>query len=120
MIRGRHLALLPEGAVFINTARGAVVHEQEMIEELTKGRIVACLDVTDPEPPSADSPLRNLPNVILTPHIAGAAAQNRKRIGAFIADEIEAFVHNRPLSFEVVAALIQLQNCLENPPISAV
>lgn len=101
MIRGSHFALLPEGAVFINTARGVIIQEDEMIEELRKGKFVACLDVTDPEPPRLDSPLRTLPNVLLTPHQAGGTRENRLRIGKFMADEIEAFVNAEPLKFEV-------------------
>jgi phosphoglycerate dehydrogenase-like enzyme len=102
MLRGRHFALLRDGALFINTARGVLVNESELIEELRTGRFVACLDVTDPvEPPPADHPFRVLPNVLLTPHIAGAVAQNLFRIGACVADEVEAFVNGRPLQFEV-------------------
>ena len=101
MIRGTHFRLLRPGAVFINTARAAIVHEQEMVEELAKGRFVACIDVTDPEPPPADSPLRSLPNVWLTPHIAGAVAQNLLRIGTFAANEVEAFLAGEPLHFQV-------------------
>ena len=76
-------------------------HEQEMIEELKIGRFVACLDVTAPEPPAADSPLRSLPNVWLTPHEAGAVAQNLLRIGSFVADEIDAFVKGKSLHYPV-------------------
>ncbi len=102
MIRGEHFRLLRDGAVFINTARGAVVHEREMIEELKKGTFVACIDVTDPaEPPPPDSPLRKLPNVWLTPHQAGAVAQNLFMIGELVAGEIEAFADGRPLTNEV-------------------
>ncbi len=102
MIKGEHFRLLPDGAVFINTARGAIVNEQEMIEELKKQRFVACLDVTDPEPPTEDSSLRTLPNVILTPHQAGVIAENMLRMGTFVADEIEAFASGRPQHFEVL------------------
>ncbi|MCD6175238.1 MAG: hypothetical protein J7K65_05655, partial [Planctomycetes bacterium] len=102
MIKGEHFRLLPDGAVFINTARGAIVNEQEMIEELKKKRFVACLDATDPEPPIENSPLRTLPNVILTPHQAGAIAENMLRMGTFVADEIEAFVNGRPQHFKVL------------------
>jgi len=102
MIRGRHFRLLRDGAVFINTARGAIIHQDEMIAELERGRFAACLDVTDPEPPAASSRLRALPNVWLTPHEAGAVAQNLRRIGAFVADEIEAMTQGKPFHFEVV------------------
>jgi phosphoglycerate dehydrogenase-like enzyme len=101
MIRGEHFRLLQPGALFINTARGAIIDEPEMIEELRSGRFVACIDVTEAEPPAADHPLRHLPNVWLTPHEAGAVAQNLQRIGTFVANEIEAFVANEPLHYPV-------------------
>jgi len=101
MIRGRHFKLLRNGGVFINTARGAIVNQEEMIAELKKGRFLACIDVTDPEPPLLDNPLRILPNVWLTPHEAGVTAQNMLRIGTFVADEIEVFVNGKPLYFPV-------------------
>jgi len=101
MIKGEHFRLLQEGSVFINTARGTIVNEKEMIEELKKERFIACLDVTDPEPPAEDSPLRTLPNVILTPHEAGVVAENMARLGTFVATEIEAYINNQPLHFEV-------------------
>jgi phosphoglycerate dehydrogenase-like enzyme len=101
MVQGRHFAMLPHGAVFVNTARGVVVKQDEMIEELRKGRFVACLDVTDPEPPVLDDPLRRLPNVIITPHEAGALKENRMRIGEFAAAEIQAFLQGKPMLGEV-------------------
>lgn len=103
MIRGSHFALLRPGSVFINTARAIIVNQEEMVAELEKGKFVACLDVTAPEPPPIDGRLRTLPNVILTPHIAGAVAENLMRIGEFIAGEIEAYAEGRPLSGEVTA-----------------
>lgn len=106
MIRGRHFALLPDGAVFINTARGAIVAQDEMVAELKKGRFIACLDVTDPEPLPKGHPLLNLPNVLLTPHEAGAIAENRLRLGTFAINEVEAFVNDRPLHYEVTQAML--------------
>ena len=101
MIRGKHFRLLQDGALFINTARSAIVHEAEMIDQLRSERFVACLDVTDPEPPTINSPLRTLKNIWLTPHEAGAVAQNLMRIGTFVADEIEAFVEGKPQHYPV-------------------
>lgn len=101
MIRSRHFDLLPPGAVFINTSRGNIVHEQELIASLRPGRFVACLDVTETEPPSADHPFRSLSNVWLTPHEAGAVAQNLLRIGALVAGELESFTTNGTLRYEV-------------------
>ncbi len=107
MIRGKHFKLLQDGSVFINTARGAIVNEQEMIEELKSERFIACLDVTEPEPPAEDNPLRTLPNVILTPHIAGTIAENMARLGTLVANEIEAFVTNNPLHFEIKKEMLE-------------
>ncbi|MCM8777781.1 MAG: NAD(P)-binding domain-containing protein [Candidatus Omnitrophica bacterium] len=71
MIGREFFQTMKDGAVFINTARGKIIDEAALIDELRKERIFACLDVTDPEPPSSESPLRKLKNVLLSPHIAG-------------------------------------------------
>ena len=99
MIRGRHFRMLPEGAVFVNSARAAIINQDEFIAELRTGRFVACVDVTDPEePPPADHPLRTLPNVWLTPHVAGTRAENLQAIGDLVADELERFTRGeKPL-----------------------
>jgi phosphoglycerate dehydrogenase-like enzyme len=95
MIDARMLGLMRDGAILVNTARGAIIDEKAMIAELQKGRIFACLDVTDPEPAAADNPLRTLPNVVLTPHVAGAAANNRFRQGTYAVDELERVLLRR-------------------------
>jgi phosphoglycerate dehydrogenase-like enzyme len=92
MITGEHLRSMKDGAVFINTARGRLVREDEMIEVLREGRVFAFIDVTDPEPPESDSPLYSLPNVFLTPHIAGAVGDEARRNGTFALDELKRFV----------------------------
>lgn len=90
------LALMPDGATLINTARGAVLDEAALVAELRTGRIEAVLDVTDPEPPRADSPLWHLPNVTLTPHIAGSMGTELLRLGAAVVAEVEHFVAGAP------------------------
>jgi phosphoglycerate dehydrogenase-like enzyme len=85
MINGTHFKLMKDDAVFVNTSRGDNIDEQALIEELQKGRLYACLDVTSPEPPAPDSPLRTLPNVVLTPHTAGAKSY---RIGHLVVEEL--------------------------------
>ena len=73
LIDARTLALLPAGAILINTARGEVVDEAALIDALDSGRLFAAgLDTTAHEPIKADSPLLNLPNVVLTPHVGGS------------------------------------------------
>lgn len=101
IINAENLALLKDHAIFINTSRGMCVDEKALIAELESGRIMACLDVTSPEPPGPDSPLYGLPNCILTPHIAGAIKENTHRQGRLVADEIEAYLADRPLAHQV-------------------
>jgi phosphoglycerate dehydrogenase-like enzyme len=97
MIDRRHLALMPDGATLINTARGIIVNQNDLIDELRTGRIDAIIDVTHPEVPEASSALYDLPNVFLTPHIAGAIGNEREMLGEFVVEEIERFVEGRPL-----------------------
>jgi phosphoglycerate dehydrogenase-like enzyme len=77
------------------------VDEEALVEELRKGRLFACLDVTDPEPPAPDHPLRSLPNCILTPHIAGAVNNGVKRVGQFAINELKRLLAGTPLEGEV-------------------
>ena len=88
MIGAAELAALPDGATFINTARGALVDESALVRELRSGRIDAVLDVTWPEPPVADSPLWTLPNVVLTPHVAGSAGSELVRMASSAVREV--------------------------------
>jgi phosphoglycerate dehydrogenase-like enzyme len=92
-IDARILGMLPDGATVINTARGGVVDEEALVAELRTGRIHAVLDVTDPEPPHRASELWTLPNVVLTPHIAGSMGTELHRIGDSVASEVERFSH---------------------------
>jgi phosphoglycerate dehydrogenase-like enzyme len=97
----RRLALLRDGAVLVNTARGALVDMDALRDELVSGRLDAVLDVTDPEVLPADSPLYDLPNVFLTPHIAGAMGNETQRLSALALDEIERLARGEPLRHEV-------------------
>ena len=106
MIDAGMLALLRDGATFINTARGSLVDHAALEALLLTGRIDAVLDVTEPEPMPADSPLYDLPNVLLTPHVAGALGLERQRLGTLIADEVERFARGEPLRYRVDPALL--------------
>ncbi len=101
MLDARRLSKIKDGAILINTARGSLIDESALYNELKKGRFTACLDVTDPEPPEADNPLRSLSNVIFTPHIAGAVANNTMRLGKLAADELERFFTGREQLYPV-------------------
>ncbi|MDX0697736.1 hydroxyacid dehydrogenase [Sinorhizobium medicae] len=102
MIDARQLALMKEGATLINTARGALVNEAALIAKLQTGSINAVIDVTHPEIPEGNSPLYDLPNVFLTPHIAGAIGLERRRLGEMAVDEVARFLEGKPLLFEVL------------------
>ncbi|MFJ9815669.1 hydroxyacid dehydrogenase [Streptomyces sp. NPDC101151] len=101
LIGARELALMPTGAVLINTARGALVDHGALIGELRTGRLGAVLDVTDPEPLPADSPLFGLPNVFITPHLAGSQGNEVARLGRTVVEEAERLVSGRELAYAV-------------------
>jgi phosphoglycerate dehydrogenase-like enzyme len=107
MIDRRLLSLMPDGATLINTARGIIVHQDDLIDELRTGRIDAIIDVTHPEVPDTASALYELPNVFLTPHIAGAVGNERERLGEFIIEEIERFVEGLPLRSAITATALE-------------
>jgi phosphoglycerate dehydrogenase-like enzyme len=98
LIGGELLARMPRAATLINTSRGAVLDEDALIELLRRRPdLTAVLDVTRAEPLPADSPLRSLANVILTPHIAGACGPECRRLGALAVDELIRYVQGQPL-----------------------
>ena len=104
LIRGRHFELMKKGAFFLNTARGEIVAESEMIAVLQRrSDLFAMLDVTAPEPPLADSLLYSLPNVVLTPHLAGSVGPECARMGHAMVDEFERYCAGQPLKWEIDA-----------------
>lgn len=92
LIGPRELALMPDGAVLINTARGGLLDHDALIAELRTGRLSAILDVTDPEPLPADSPLYDLPGAFITPHLAGSQGNEAARLGLAVTEEAERLV----------------------------
>ena len=102
MITGAHFRQMKSGAAFINTARGAVINEPEMIEVLqARPDLFAVLDVTWPEPPPPESPLYDLPNVFLTPHIAGSMDTECRRMGRLVVEELDRWLAGQPLKHRV-------------------
>ena len=98
MIRAEHFAMMKPGAIFINTARGRIVVEHDLVEALRSTRIAgAGLDVFETEPLPADSPLRLLPNVVLTPHAAGITREATEAGLAMAIDNVLAFRAGAPL-----------------------
>ncbi|MGK9269403.1 D-isomer specific 2-hydroxyacid dehydrogenase family protein [Williamsia muralis] len=92
LINARTLAALPRHAWLINVARGPLVDEVALRDALMAGEIAgAALDVTDPEPPAADDPLWDLPNVIITPHVANPSAGLTRTMAPWLAENLRRF-----------------------------
>jgi phosphoglycerate dehydrogenase-like enzyme len=96
------LAAIRDGAVLINCGRADVVQEAALLAELRKNRFTAILDVHFAEPPAADDPIRNLPNVILTPHCAGASTRLDRYV-LHVLREFDRFFAGKPLESEIGA-----------------
>ena len=96
LISRERLALLQDGATLVNTARGAIVDEAALVDELASGRISAGLDVFVHEPHVPER-LRGLPNVVLTPHIASATVETRAAMTQVVVDNVLAFERGEPL-----------------------
>src|SRR5690625_528554 len=103
LLSGEVLSQLRDGAIVINTARSAVVDSTALTNELVAGRLRAGLDVFDDEPLPESSPLDGLPNVLLTPHVAGGTVEARHQQGANVVEEITRYITDGTLSFEVTA-----------------
>ncbi|MFI5619774.1 hydroxyacid dehydrogenase [Streptomyces sp. NPDC051567] len=101
MFDARRLGLLADGATLVNTARGSLVDTDALVAELESGRIHAVLDVTDPQPPPPGSPLYTLPNVLLTPHLAGSLGNELTRMAHWAVDEVERYAHGLPFAHGV-------------------
>ncbi len=109
MMNARTLGLIPDHGLFINTSRGALVDESALLAEVRRRPLYVALDVTDPEPPAADSPLRQERNILLTPHIAGATRQARRAMGAQAIEQVICFLQDRPLTAEVTREMLPTQ-----------
>ncbi|TCO51396.1 phosphoglycerate dehydrogenase-like enzyme [Kribbella antiqua] len=101
LVDARLLSLLKDGSVLINTARGKIIDAEALERECVAGRIDAVLDVTDPEPLPPDSPLLDLPNVFVTPHVAGAVGNEIARLGELAVGELERLATGQPLQHAI-------------------
>jgi phosphoglycerate dehydrogenase-like enzyme len=100
------LALLRTNSVFVNVSRGAVVDSAALLARVQANDIVACLDVFDPEPIPADSPIRDAPNVFLSPHIAGVSAESRTQFFRFMVDELVRYFAGRETTADLTDAVL--------------
>lgn len=101
MIDKNLLSMIKPGALFVNTARGRLVDEEALINELKTGRFHAILDVYHKEPLPEDSGLFDLDNVILMPHQGGPTLDRRRYIGAWIVNNVKGYFNKKPLEHEI-------------------
>ena len=99
IIDEKAIELMKPSAFIINTARGALIDEEALIRALMGGRIAgAGLDVQEHEPPLENSPLYELPNVVLTPHMGWRGLETRRRLVAMVGEDIRAFCEGHPIN----------------------
>ncbi|MFD8210258.1 hydroxyacid dehydrogenase [Streptomyces sp. NPDC059695] len=101
LMDARRLALMPDGATLVNTARGSLVDTDALAAEAATGRLHAVIDVTEPEVLPPDSPLYRLPNVLLTPHIAGSLGGELRRITESALAEVARYCSGEPFRYAV-------------------
>jgi phosphoglycerate dehydrogenase-like enzyme len=105
LIGSRQFALMRQGALLVNAARGPIVDTDALVAALNSGQIRAALDVTDPEPLPEGHPLWSCPNLLLTPHVAGSSPQFAPRAVRTAADELRRYLAGAPLHNVVQAAI---------------
>ncbi len=107
VIRREHFESMRPGAVFINTGRGAQIDEEGMLDVFEKRRdLTALLDVTEPEPPSSESRLYQLPNVLLSSHIAGSFNDEVHRMSDCVIKEFKRMLNGEPFLHEVQESML--------------
>jgi phosphoglycerate dehydrogenase-like enzyme len=106
LLNAAGMALMKDDALIINTGRGSLIEEAALIKELSKGRFFAFLDVTDPEPPALDNPLRSLDNVVISPHIAGCI-ENCNQMGELAVEELRRFFAGEPAVYQITPEMFE-------------
>jgi phosphoglycerate dehydrogenase-like enzyme len=91
------LAAMPDGALLVNVARGAVVDNQALVAELTAGRLRAAVDVVDPEPVPADHPFWDAPGLLISPHVGGASSAMWPRAYRLVRDQLHRYAAGQAL-----------------------
>jgi phosphoglycerate dehydrogenase-like enzyme len=105
LIGSRQFALMQQGTLLVNAARGPIVQTDALVEALQSGRIRAAIDVTDPEPLPDGHPLWSCPNLMITPHIGGSSVQFAPRAVRTAANELRRYMNGEPLHNVVQAAI---------------
>jgi phosphoglycerate dehydrogenase-like enzyme len=105
LIDARQFALMQQGALLVNAARGPIVNTDALVSALQSKKIRAALDVTDPEPLPPDHPLWKCPNLLITPHVGGSSPEFARRSLKIAADELRRYVAGEPLRNVVQSAV---------------
>jgi len=105
LINAPQFALMQQGTLLVNAARGPIVNTDALVEALSSGRIRAALDVTDPEPLPDGHPLWKCPNLLITPHVGGSSPEFARRALQVAADELRRYMAGEPLLNVVQAAV---------------
>ena len=103
LVDARFLAALPDGALLVNVARGPVVVTDDLLAEVTTGRLRAALDVTDPEPLPPDHPLWAAPGVLVSPHVGGDTTAFLPRAMRLVEQQLARYAGGRPLENVITA-----------------
>jgi phosphoglycerate dehydrogenase-like enzyme len=98
LVDARFLALMPDGALLVNIARGGIVDTDALVAELAAGRLRAFLDVTDPEPLPPEHPLWDAPNLLLTPHVGGGTLGWPERAYELVRAQVLRYQSGEPLA----------------------
>jgi D-3-phosphoglycerate dehydrogenase len=116
MIGRREIDLMQPGAVFVNVSRGAIVDSDALIERLRENDMIACLDVFDPEPVPVDSPVRQMHNVFLTPHVAGVNVLGGPRFFSLMTDEMQRFFAGHETKYDLLPRTLANRSGSAVPP----
>jgi phosphoglycerate dehydrogenase-like enzyme len=103
MVDAAFLAGMPDGALLVNVSRGPVVRTEDLLPEVTSGRLRAALDVTDPEPLPPGHPLWSCPGVLVSPHVGGNSTAFLPRAVRLVADQLRRYVEGQPLRNVITA-----------------
>lgn len=115
MLGASELEHLRAGSVIVNVSRGKVIDTPALLARVERGDVIACLDVFDPEPMPLDSPFVDLPNVFLSPHVAGVTEESRRRFFALMVTEcLRYFDGLEPLA-ELTPGIVQLRSSGASP-----
>jgi phosphoglycerate dehydrogenase-like enzyme len=103
LFNAKRLALMKDGALLVNVARGPIVDTNALVKELNSGRITAALDVTDPEPLPSDHPLWKAKGVLISPHVGGNTSAFEKRARRLIESQLQLLAEGKSLNNVIVA-----------------